>query len=181
LIWQNAGRSIDRILKLDAAFEWCRKPGTYVEKKRSYTILQTHDPMFRQIGGVLVIALLAALNVVSAFPDQLGFTVDCEPCPTTTVRAQATYSGAKYPGGTVTRLRISNGGAGQSGLVGKLASTFIDWSIDFKKAPGPYLVNSPPFKSNSRLLGWLTAIYRSSGFWETRRRQSSSTVQISKK
>jgi hypothetical protein len=101
--------------------------------------------MFRHIGFVLVLTLLA-VREVSAFPDQVRLTAAPEPCPSTTVRAQATYSGVKYDKGTVTQLRISNGGAGQSGLVGKLASTFIDWSIDNKKAPGAYLVIPFPLK-----------------------------------
>ncbi|KDQ16286.1 hypothetical protein BOTBODRAFT_107157 [Botryobasidium botryosum FD-172 SS1] len=44
-----------------------------------------------------------------------------------------TYTGKKYNKGTEdqVRLRISNGGAGQSGLIEALASAYIDWSREY--------------------------------------------------
>src|SRR4051812_7757964 len=51
-------------------------------------------------------------------------------CSTPTIPYEQRYVGFKHNKGTFARLRIGNGGAGQSGLVGALAQTFIDWSRD---------------------------------------------------
>jgi hypothetical protein len=61
-------------------------------------------------------------------------------CSKSSVPYQAQYKGVKYNKGTDVRLRISNGGAGQSGLVGALASAFIDWSRENGLAQQDYLV-----------------------------------------
>ncbi|ORY81747.1 hypothetical protein BCR35DRAFT_321321 [Leucosporidium creatinivorum] len=49
-------------------------------------------------------------------------------CTNSSVRASATYTGSNTTS-TDVRLRISNGGAGQSGLVGALAEAYIDYAL----------------------------------------------------
>jgi len=49
-------------------------------------------------------------------------------CPAPKVKYEKRYTGTSFNTGTEARLRISNGGAGQSGLVGALASAYIDYS-----------------------------------------------------
>ncbi|KAM0752763.1 hypothetical protein T439DRAFT_323377 [Meredithblackwellia eburnea MCA 4105] len=49
-------------------------------------------------------------------------------CANSSVAASATYSGNNVTGGPV-RLRITNGGAGQSGLIGALAKAYIDYAV----------------------------------------------------
>ncbi|GAA6040763.1 hypothetical protein JCM8097_003286 [Rhodosporidiobolus ruineniae] len=48
---------------------------------------------------------------------------------------------ASYGNGTEVRLRIANGGAGQSGLVSALAEAFIDWSLENGTATEPYKID----------------------------------------
>jgi len=62
-------------------------------------------------------------------------------CIVPTVPAAARYKGLKYNSGSDTRLRISNGGAGQSGLVGALASAYIDWSRQHGGETQDYLID----------------------------------------
>jgi hypothetical protein len=88
------------------------------------------------LGLVLLLALTANAN--------LGSHVQRASCPTPTVPAAATYKGVKHNTGTTSRLRISNGGAGQSGLVGALASAFIDYSRDNGIANQDYTVTGFP-------------------------------------
>jgi len=56
------------------------------------------------------------------------------------VAPTTTYAGNKYNKGTEVRLRISNGGAGQSGLIGALASAYIDWSRECGGETEDYLI-----------------------------------------
>jgi hypothetical protein len=63
-------------------------------------------------------------------------------CPAPTVAAQEKYAGVRHSGGTVSRLRIGNGGAGQSGLVKALSQAYIDYSRDNGLADQDYLVRS---------------------------------------
>ncbi|GAA6018666.1 hypothetical protein JCM10207_009002 [Rhodosporidiobolus poonsookiae] len=63
-------------------------------------------------------------------------------CGQPSVTASATYGGTNSSmNGTEVRLRISNGGAGQSGLVGALAQAYIDYSVENGLADEPYLID----------------------------------------
>jgi len=86
--------------------------------------------------------LFAILSVQQALSSQSVFspaiTDDCRPSG---VKASANYTGIKHSSGTEVRLRISNGGAGQSGLVGALAQSYIDYSRDSGIADKDYLIS----------------------------------------
>ncbi|GAA5852190.1 hypothetical protein JCM8547_006694 [Rhodosporidiobolus lusitaniae] len=64
-------------------------------------------------------------------------------CPVSSVAASATYSGSASSGtdNSTVRLRISNGGAGQSGLVGALATAYVDYAIESGLAEEPFSVD----------------------------------------
>jgi hypothetical protein len=63
-------------------------------------------------------------------------------CSASSIPFTKRYTGVKHSKGTEARLRIGNGGAGQSGLVGALASAFIDWSLDNGVATADYAVRN---------------------------------------
>jgi hypothetical protein len=63
-------------------------------------------------------------------------------CLPPTIPAQETYAGVRHSQGTVSRLRIGNGGAGQSGLVKALSQAYIYYSRDNGLADEDYLVIS---------------------------------------
>jgi hypothetical protein len=115
---------------------------------------------------ILPFSLAFTIAGGSLLPDQIRMSVSSnqsEPtgsgCPAHTVLATANYTGTRHTGGTTVRLRITNGGgehifrfleirtiyvlftAGQSGLVGALASAFIDWSRDNGTASEDYLIS----------------------------------------
>lgn len=50
---------------------------------------------------------------------------------------QAVYDGG-FPNAKDVRLRVSNGGAGQAGLIGKFADAFIQWRVS--KGDQPFKV-----------------------------------------
>ena len=106
-----------------------------------------------------ILNLTLATTAVSAASPQIYVTntVTSDACPVSSVPAAANYTGFTHNKGTETRLRISNGGgtpstilfqyltlcpivAGQSGLVGALASAFIDWSIQNGIATEDYVI-----------------------------------------
>ena len=99
---------------------------------------------------------LAATAVAASASHQIR-AANTSACPVSSVPAAANYTGTTHNKGTQTRLRISNGGgtpstilfqyltlcpivAGQSGLVGALASAFIDWSIQNGTATEDYVI-----------------------------------------
>ncbi|KZP29918.1 hypothetical protein FIBSPDRAFT_851079 [Athelia psychrophila] len=57
------------------------------------------------------------------------------------VTAEVHYTGNTHNTGTKTRLRISNGGAGQAGLIKALAGAFIDWSRDHGGVDEDYVID----------------------------------------
>lgn len=59
------------------------------------------------------------------------------------VSAQATYNGG-YTDAKQVRLRIGNGGAGQSGLIGAWANAFIQYMVQ-KNGTQPFLVSAVVF------------------------------------
>jgi hypothetical protein len=59
------------------------------------------------------------------------------------VSGQATYNGG-YTDATQVRLRIGNGGAGQSGLIGAWANAFIQYMVQ-KNGTQPFLVSAVVF------------------------------------
>ena len=71
-------------------------------------------------------------------------------CPPPTVPAQEKYAGVRHSTGTVSRLRIGNGGAGQSGLVKALAQAYVDYSRDNGLADEDYLVSPARHRPRSR-------------------------------
>ncbi len=72
---------------------------------------------------------------------------------------QATYNGG-YSSATTVRLRVANGGAGQSGLIGAFADAFIKWRVEIFKEE-PFTVSA--FCLFSYLDLTRTAFLRSSG------------------
>jgi hypothetical protein len=89
----------------------------------------------------VVLRCVTALTASAASVDQQALQFSAiAGCPAPTLKAEKTYAGIVYNKGTVSRLRIGNGGAGQSGLVGALAQTFIDYSRKNGIAKEDYLV-----------------------------------------
>jgi hypothetical protein len=92
--------------------------------------------MTRRATRFLLLAAWGGITLTPVSPTSIQvcltppFCLTSDSCPTPTVPAAARYVGNKHNSGTEVRLRIGNGGAGQSGLVGALASSFIDWSRD---------------------------------------------------
>jgi hypothetical protein len=111
--------------------------------------------------SILTIFALASATVAT-LPTQHVFNAPSLNCLVSSVPYQQRYAGVKYPNGKDVRLRISNGGgsvhsasamcknrvstnvycssAGQAGLVGALASAYIDWSRQFGGVTEDYLV-----------------------------------------
>ncbi|CAE6500282.1 unnamed protein product [Rhizoctonia solani] len=95
----------------------------------------------------LVFALGSSL-VVAAFPfqqplSQVAFDDSTRCTPASPLAAAGTYYGVGKDNGTNTgpvRLRISNGGAGLSGLVGALANAFITYMVDETKREKPFAI-----------------------------------------
>ncbi|KAG9090375.1 hypothetical protein FRC06_001111, partial [Ceratobasidium sp. 370] len=68
--------------------------------------------------------------LAAGLPTQIAFTAgSADPCiPSNALTPGGTYYGGQTPSDDIpTRLRISNGGAGLSGLVGRLADKFIEY------------------------------------------------------
>jgi hypothetical protein len=78
--------------------------------------------------------------VFFCFPSLGSLLKPLETVHQSSVPAAAHYKGVKYNTGTEVTLRITNGGAGQSGLVGALASAFIDGSRENGVAQEDYVV-----------------------------------------
>ncbi|GAA5913152.1 hypothetical protein JCM6882_005802 [Rhodosporidiobolus microsporus] len=92
------------------------------------------------------IALTALAASASARPSRPFVQLDkrqssSSSCPTSSVAASATYSGTNSTEAGDVHLRISNGGAGQSGLVGALAEAYIDWAVSNGTAEAPFSVD----------------------------------------
>ncbi|KAG8718964.1 hypothetical protein FRC08_003945 [Ceratobasidium sp. 394] len=87
--------------------------------------------------------LLCLFPVLAAgLPAQVGFTAGSAPC----IPPNALTPGDKYCGDRKscddlpTRLRISNGGAGLSGLVGRLANEFIKYELKNTRGAKPFKI-----------------------------------------
>jgi hypothetical protein len=72
------------------------------------------------------------------------------------VNAQKTYHG-DYPGTTKVGLRISNGGAGQSGLIGAWADSFINYMVK-RKQHEPFAVSRVTADESTILMEWKSQI-----------------------
>lgn len=75
-----------------------------------------------------------------------GFHLLASPHPTasttvSTLVPQATYDGGYADPAAKPLLRVANGGAGQSGLIGALANAFIKYQVE-KNKMSPFLVCS---------------------------------------
>ena len=83
------------------------------------------------------LALLASFSLSYAAPSPSSAPGSSAP----TVVPQEVYNGGY--GATEVKLRISNGGAGQSGLVGALANAFIQFAVKGTPTQEPFAVRSP--------------------------------------
>ncbi|KAL0956905.1 hypothetical protein HGRIS_003010 [Hohenbuehelia grisea] len=93
---------------------------------------------------------LVFLVVVSQL---IASTRSAEPSP---LKPQATYNGG-YESATKARLRVANGGAGQSGLIGAFADAFIKSRVD-KSGDEPFTVEWY-LGDTTQSLGYLSAGY----------------------
>jgi len=64
---------------------------------------------------------------VTFMAQQVASATQCD------LRPQAVYSGSNPTPSQPVLLRIANGGAGQSGLIGAWANAFIDWCVQKKQ------------------------------------------------
>ncbi|KAF8610585.1 hypothetical protein BDV93DRAFT_483935 [Ceratobasidium sp. AG-I] len=88
-----------------------------------------------------LVLVLGSSLLAAALPTHLSFNLARDECTTpTTPSAQQTYYGTGQPEDPAvpTRLRISNGGAGLSGLVGYLANAFIASDLKRNASSSPY-------------------------------------------
>ncbi|CAE6518317.1 unnamed protein product [Rhizoctonia solani] len=94
-------------------------------------------PLVFALGSSLVVAALPA-GQLSARQAPANLTE----CPGATVTPAAVYYGAgkNSTEGVPVRLRISNGGAGLSGLVGALANAYIDYKVEQNKTEQAFAI-----------------------------------------
>jgi hypothetical protein len=82
--------------------------------------------------AVSLAVFLASGLLATALPSQVPFATGPGPCvPTNAIKPGGVYSGTDKPSNEgSTGLRISNGSAGLSGLVGRLADKSIDYEMN---------------------------------------------------
>ncbi|KAF8758500.1 PBP superfamily domain [Rhizoctonia solani] len=94
------------------------------------------------VAASLVLALGSGL-AAAALPSRRQSTGNSTECTTgSSIAPSGVYYGVgkNATDGVPVRLRISNGGAGLSGLVGALANAFITYKVDQNKTEGPFAV-----------------------------------------
>ncbi|KAF8682208.1 PBP superfamily domain [Rhizoctonia solani] len=94
------------------------------------------------VAASLVLALGSGL-AATALPSRRQSTGNSTECTTgSSIAPSGVYYGVgkNATDGVPVRLRISNGGAGLSGLVGALANAFITYKVDQNKTEGPFAV-----------------------------------------
>lgn len=100
----------------------------------------------------LVSPPIGGWNVVEPFNgDVPGCTADATVMAADALTPQKTYNGG-YAEATEIRLRIGNGAAGQSGLIGALADGFIQWMVKADVGFKPFKVGS---SSPSRVYAYI--------------------------